>query len=66
MASSSPRIPGRRSTTAAKAILAALALGVLSGCASDPRSKQGLEWVQWQESERKRLTAEGFPQYNWH
>ena len=55
-----------RSTPAVKALLAVLALGVLAGCASDPRYKQGLEWVQWQEGERKRLTAEGFPQYNWH
>jgi uncharacterized lipoprotein len=66
MASSSPLVPRLRSATAAKAILAVLALGVLAGCAADPRYKQGLEWVQWQESERRRLTAEGFPQYNWH
>jgi uncharacterized lipoprotein len=58
--------PSVRSTVAVKTILAVFALGVLAGCASDPRYKQGLEWVQWQEGERKRLTAEGFPQYNWH
>ena len=43
-------------------ILALLAAG-LAGCASDPRYKQGLEWVQWNEQEKKRLEAEGFPQY---
>jgi hypothetical protein len=58
--------PRVRSTVAVKTILAVFALGVLAGCASDPWYKQGLEWVQWQEGERKRLTAEGFPQYNWH
>ena len=38
-------------------------LALLAGCASDPRYKQGLEWVAWQEQERQRLTAQGFPQY---
>jgi hypothetical protein len=46
-------------------ILMLLAAG-LAGCASDPRYKQGIEWVQWQEAERARLNAAGFPQYNWH
>lgn len=45
-------------------ILALLAAG-LAGCASDPRYKQGLEWVQWNEQEKKRLNDAGFPQYNW-
>jgi uncharacterized lipoprotein len=54
----------RISTFAAKAILAALALGVLAGCASDPRYSQGLEWVQANEAEKRRLQAAGFPQYN--
>jgi hypothetical protein len=52
------------STLAVKAILAALALGVLGGCASDPRYSQGLEWVQSNEAEKRRLQAAGFPQYN--
>ena len=51
-------------TSAVKAILAAVALGVLAGCASDPRYSQGLEWVQSNEAEKKRLQAAGFPQYN--
>jgi len=46
-------------------ILALLAAG-LAGCASDPRYKQGLEWVQWNEQEKKRLNDAGFPQYNFH
>ena len=50
--------------TALKVLLAIVALGVLAGCASDPRYKQGLEWVQWNEQEKKRLNAQGFPQYN--
>ncbi len=45
-------------------ILALLAAGV-AGCASDPRYKEGLNWVLWQEAERKRLNDAGFPQYNW-
>ena len=47
-----------------KIFLAIVALGVLGGCASDPRYSQGIEWVQWQEAERHRLQAAGFPQYN--
>lgn len=42
-------------------ILLALALG---GCASDPRYREGLAWVQWQEAERARLEAQGFPQFS--
>lgn len=48
---------------ALKVLLAVMVLGV-AGCASDPRYKQGLEWVQWNEMEKKRLQSEGFPQYN--
>jgi hypothetical protein len=44
--------------------LAIIALGILGGCASDPRYKEGIAWVQWQEAERHRLQAAGFPQYN--
>jgi hypothetical protein len=43
-----------------------LVAATLAGCASDPRYQQGIEWVQWQEAERQRLQAAGFPQYNWH
>jgi hypothetical protein len=43
--------------------LAVLAAG-LAGCASDPRYQQGLEWVLWNEAEKKRLDDAGFPQYN--
>jgi hypothetical protein len=45
-------------------LLILLAAG-LGGCASDPRYKQGLEWVLWNEQEKARLNAAGFPQYNW-
>lgn len=41
-----------------------LVAAALAGCASDPRYKQGLEWVQWNEQEKERLNAQGFPQYN--
>jgi uncharacterized lipoprotein len=47
-------------------VLFALFVAGLAGCAADPRYKHGLEWVQWQEAERQRLQAAGFPQYNWH
>jgi hypothetical protein len=47
-----------------KIALAIVVFSILGGCASDPRSSQGLEWVQWQEAERHRLQAAGFPQYN--
>ena len=41
----------------------ALALALVTGCTSDPRYKQGLEWVQWNEEQKKSLEAAGFPQY---
>lgn len=41
-----------------------LALLALGGCASDPRYKEGLAWVQWQEADRARLEALGFPQFS--
>lgn len=53
------------SRTTLKVLLASVALSVLAGCASDPRYKQGLEWVQWNEQEKARLNAQGFPQYSW-
>lgn len=40
-----------------------LLAGALAGCASDPRYAQGLEWVTWNEREKARLQALGFPQY---
>ena len=46
-------------------VILTLLAGGLAGCASDPRYKQGLEWVQWNEQEKKRLNDAGFPQYNW-
>jgi outer membrane biogenesis lipoprotein LolB len=52
------------STMTRRVLLALVALSVLAGCASDPRYSQGIEWVQWQEAERQRLQAAGFPQYN--
>jgi hypothetical protein len=53
---------GGRACLRAVAILALTGLA-LAGCASDPRYQQGLEWVVWQEQERQRLQAMGFPQY---
>jgi hypothetical protein len=47
-----------------KTVMALVAFSILGGCASDPRYSQGLEWVQWQEAERQRLQAAGFPQYS--
>jgi len=44
------------------ALAAALALAVLAGCAGRP--SDGVEIVVWQEQERQRLQAQGFPQYN--
>jgi len=41
----------------------ALVLLLTAGCTSDPRFKQGLEWVQWNEEQKKSLEAAGFPQY---
>jgi outer membrane biogenesis lipoprotein LolB len=46
------------------ALAAALAVIVLAGCAGRPTN--GVEIVVWQEQERQRLQAQGFPQYNWH
>ena len=44
-------------------VCVALAVAAIAGCANDPRYKHGLEWVQWNEQEKKRLEAAGFPQY---
>ena len=50
--------------TLTKILLMTLALLALSGCASDPRYKEGMNWVVSQEQERQRLQAQGFPQYS--
>jgi hypothetical protein len=47
------------------ALAAALAVIVLAGCALADRPSQGVEWAVWQEQERQRLQAQGFPQYSW-
>jgi hypothetical protein len=41
----------------------ALLAAALAGCVADPRYRQGLEWIEWNEQERQRLEAAGFPQY---
>lgn len=48
----------------ARILFVAVTLGILGGCASDPRASQGLQWVTEQQSERARLQAQGFPQYS--
>lgn len=45
-------------------LLVLTALGILAGCASDPRRANGLQWVTEQQAERARLQAQGFPQYS--
>jgi hypothetical protein len=45
------------------ALFAAFVLTEFAGCASGPGSQQGVEWVVWQEAEKKRLDDAGFPQY---
>jgi hypothetical protein len=47
-----------------RSLLVAIALAVLGGCASDPRYRMGVTWVEEQESERRLLQAQGFPQYS--
>jgi uncharacterized lipoprotein len=49
-----------------KLVLLTVFAAGLAGCAADPRYKQGLEWVQWNEMEKARLDAAGFPQYSFH
>jgi uncharacterized lipoprotein len=50
------------SSIATKLVLLALVVASVAGCAVSPRT---LEIIAFQEAERKRLTAAGFPQYNW-
>jgi hypothetical protein len=38
--------------------------GILAGCASDARYNQGLDWVVYNERDKARLNAMGFPQYD--
>ena len=56
--------PRTLSRSPLRTVMALVAFSIFAGCASDPRYKQGIEWVQWQEAERQRLQAAGFPQYN--
>jgi outer membrane biogenesis lipoprotein LolB len=44
------------------ALVAALAVIVLAGCAGLP--SDAVPIVVWQQQERDRLQAQGFPQYN--
>ncbi|MGH8681506.1 MAG: hypothetical protein ACREVS_10990 [Burkholderiales bacterium] len=46
------------------ALAVVLAVIVLAGCASSGRSSEGVDIVVWQEQERQKLEAQGFPQYN--
>lgn len=46
-----------------KSVSVAIAVGILAGCASDPRYKEGLGWILYNEAEKARLNAQGFPQY---
>jgi uncharacterized lipoprotein len=45
------------------ALAAALLVTVLTGCASDPRSGQAVDWIVSQEAAKKQLEDAGFPQY---
>jgi hypothetical protein len=45
------------------AVVAALLVTVLTGCASDPRSGPAVDWIVSQEADKKRLNDAGFPQY---
>jgi hypothetical protein len=49
--------------TAIRIACVALAVAAIAGCAADPRYKQGLEWVLWNEQQKQQLEAQGFPQY---
>lgn len=50
---------GRMSRDVHAALAAALALLALAGCAG----QNAAEIAQWQQQERDRLEAQGFPQY---
>ena len=49
---------------AATLLAAAIAYSALAGCASDPRYKEGVNWIVSNEQEKARLNALGFPQYD--
>jgi len=42
---------------------ALVSLAGLSGCASDPRYSQGVEWIVSDAAQKKQLNDAGFPQY---
>lgn len=46
------------------ALAGTLILAALAGCAAGPGSGNAVEWVVWQEAEKKRLEDQGFPQYS--
>jgi outer membrane biogenesis lipoprotein LolB len=52
-----------RTARLSRLVLLVLTAAVLAGCASDARRSQGVQWVEEQEAERRRLQAQGFPQY---
>ncbi len=52
-------------TRLARTLLIGVLLAIVSGCASDPRYRMGVTWVEEQEAERRRLQAQGFPQYSY-
>ncbi len=54
-------MPHHRFSPACAVLAAALAVAVLAGCAGRPTN--GVEIVVWQQQERDRLEAQGFPQY---
>jgi outer membrane murein-binding lipoprotein Lpp len=53
-----------RTATLTRLVMLVLTATVLAGCASDARRSQGVAWVEEQEAERRRLQAQGFPQYS--
>lgn len=46
-------------------IAIAIAAALLASCASDPRYKEGLSWIVYNEQQKADLNARGFPQYSW-
>jgi hypothetical protein len=45
-------------------VLFAIGASQLTGCAADPRYREGVNWVVSNEQEKARLQAQGFPQYS--
>jgi hypothetical protein len=56
--------PEMSSRIVRRAIISAALCVLLAGCASDPRFKEGVAWVEYNEAEKARLNAQGFPQYS--